>query len=90
MHTCAGPQAEHLRRFAGRPHILHFFRDYGGGSSPRYVMRWHHPDVTQLPAELIQVLAKGSDQRAAVGNCPPQDVNGPFTTCRVEVLLLLR
>jgi hypothetical protein len=60
---------------------------YRGNDPPRYVMRWQNPDVTQLPPELIQVLEKASYQKAAVGSCPAQDVNGAFTVYRVAVLL---
>jgi len=63
--------------------------DYHGhrGDSPRFVMRWQNPDVTQLPPELVKVLASSSYQKAAVGSCPAQDINGAFTIYRVAVLL---
>jgi len=61
--------------------------NYQGNDIPRLVMRWQNSDVTQLPPELVQALARNSYQRVAVGSCPPQDVNGAFTIYRVAVLL---
>jgi hypothetical protein len=60
---------------------------YQGSDPPRMLMRWQNPDVTQLPAELVAALTDGSYQKAAVGSCPAQDVDGGFTTYRVAVLL---
>jgi len=55
--------------------------------SSSYGMMWQGADLTQLPQELSDHIASGRYSRAAVGSCPPQDVDGPFTTYRVAVLL---
>jgi hypothetical protein len=50
-------------------------------------MRWQNPDVTQLPQPLVDQLRSGRYRKAAVGSCPPQDVEGSFTIYRVAVAL---
>jgi hypothetical protein len=55
--------------------------------SPGFLMRWQNPDLTQLPADLVQKAASGDYRQAAVGSCPAQDVNGDFTIYRVAVIL---
>lgn len=60
---------------------------YQGGDPPSFLLRWQNPDVTQLPAPLVEQLATGRYHKAAVGSCPAQDVNGAFTIYRVAVLL---
>lgn len=56
-------------------------------NSPGFLMRWQNPDITHLPQQLLDQLSVGRYHKAAVGSCPPQDVNGAFTTYRVAVLL---
>lgn len=60
---------------------------FAGGDPPGFLIRWQNPDVTNLPQPLVEQLAVGRYHRAAVGSCPPQDVNGAFTVYRVAVLL---
>jgi hypothetical protein len=56
-------------------------------SQPGFLMRWQNPDLTQLPQQLANQLGRGMYRKAAVGSCPPQGVEGAFTTYRVAVLL---
>jgi hypothetical protein len=56
-------------------------------SEPGFLMRWQNPDLTQLPQQLANQLGRGIYRRAAVGSCPPQNVDGAFTTYRMAVLL---
>ena len=60
---------------------------YSGGDPPSFLFRWQNPDVTQLPAPLVEQLVTGRYHKAAVGSCAPQDVKGAFTIYRVAVLL---
>jgi Cysteine-rich secretory protein family len=60
---------------------------YQGNNPPSFLMRWQNPDVTHLPQQLVDQLTVGRYHKAAVGSCPPQDVNGSFTIYRVAVLL---
>jgi hypothetical protein len=57
------------------------------GPQPRFMMRWQNADLTHLPEALADRLASGKFRQAAVGSCPSQDVEGPFTAYRVAVLL---
>jgi hypothetical protein len=57
------------------------------GRHPGFVLRWQDPDMTTLPQALVERIKTPQYSEAAVGSCPPQDVNGPFTTYRVAVLL---
>ena len=50
-------------------------------------MLWQDSDVSKLPQALIDHLASGQYRKAAVGNCPAQNVEGSFTAYRVAVLL---
>jgi hypothetical protein len=56
-------------------------------SEPGFLMRLQNPDLTQLPQQLAHQLGRGIYRKAAVGSCPPQGVEGAFTTYRVAVLL---
>jgi hypothetical protein len=56
-------------------------------SQPGFLMRWQNPDLTQLPQALMNQIASGRYRKATVGSCPPQNVEGAFTTYRVAVLL---
>ena len=58
-----------------------------GGAMPGFVMRWQVADLTRLPGALVERLDSGRYQRAAVGSCPAQDLQGPFTAYRLAVLL---
>jgi uncharacterized protein YkwD len=58
-----------------------------GSSEPRFLMRWQGADLTQLPQSLLERLSSGQYRQAAVGSCPPQDVEGTFTAYRIAVLL---
>jgi hypothetical protein len=58
-----------------------------GLDAPGFLMRWQSPDITQLPAGLVERAASGQYRQAAVGSCPAQDVEGAFTVYRVAVLL---
>ncbi len=57
------------------------------GPRPRFIMRWQDADLTQLPEALTDKLATGKYRQAAVGSCPPQGQEGPFTAYRIAVLL---
>jgi hypothetical protein len=57
------------------------------GRHPGFVLRWQDSDMTTLPQALVERIKTPQYSEAAVGSCPPQDVNGPFTTYRVAVLL---
>jgi hypothetical protein len=50
-------------------------------------MRWQNAELTHLPQALTSRLASGAFREAAVGSCPPQGQQGPFTAYRVAVLL---
>jgi hypothetical protein len=60
---------------------------YQGGDPPSFLFRWQNPDVTRLPAPLVEPLATGRYHKAAVGSCPAQDVKRAFTIYREAVLL---
>jgi hypothetical protein len=57
------------------------------GAQPGLVFRWQGNELTQLPQELAAKIASGHYRQAAVGSCPPQDVEGQFTVYRLAVLL---
>jgi hypothetical protein len=57
------------------------------GSMPGFVMRWQSPGLKELPKALADRLATGRYRRAAVGSCPAQGLDGPFTAYRLAVLL---
>jgi uncharacterized protein YkwD len=54
---------------------------------PGFLMRWQNADVGQLPEPLLERIETGQYRTAAVGSCPPQNVEGLFTVYRVAVLL---
>lgn len=60
---------------------------FSGADQPSFLMRWQNPDTDQLPEELLKQVATKNYQRAAVGSCPAQGVDGGFTIYRVAVLL---
>ena len=57
------------------------------GAMPGFVMRWQSPGLKELPKALADRLATGRYRRAAVGSCPAQGLDGPFTAYRLAVLL---
>ena len=57
------------------------------GGAPRLVMRWQGSDLSRLPSQLADQLSEGRFRSAAVGACPAQSSQGPFTMYRVAVLL---
>lgn len=69
------------RAYCAGPDV--FFHD----EIPQSMTRWQDPEVSRLPEELVRQLATSRYRKAAVGSCPPRDVNGAFTTYRVAVLL---
>jgi len=54
---------------------------------PRFVMRWQSSELKQLPKTLVNELATESYHQAAVGNCPADAQQGPFSGYRLAVLL---
>jgi hypothetical protein len=60
---------------------------YRGNDTPAFLVRWQNPDLSRLPQPLQEQLSTWRYRRAAVGSCPPRNVNGGFTTYRVAVLL---
>lgn len=58
-----------------------------GPSGPSFLMVWQNSDPAQLPTQLLERLGPHRFLKAAVGSCPPHDVEGPFTVYRVAVLL---
>jgi hypothetical protein len=57
------------------------------GSRPGFSMLWQDADLSRLPQALADRIASGHYRQAAVGSCPPQEVEGSFTAYRVAVLL---
>lgn len=60
---------------------------FSGPDAPSFLMRWQNPDVNVLPPDLVRKASSGNYKKAAVGSCPPQDVEGSFTVYRLAVLL---
>ncbi len=58
-----------------------------GAAQAGFVMRWQGTDLTRLPEALVERLDSGRYQRAAVGSCPAQDLQGAFAAYRLAVLL---
>jgi hypothetical protein len=58
-----------------------------GSTQPRFEMLWQGPDLGYLPEALTNRLAARQYQKAAVGSCPVQSLEGSFTAYRVAVLL---
>jgi hypothetical protein len=59
----------------------------GQAGTPKLVIQWDSPDITQLPDTLLQQLSKTKYTTAAVGACPGNQPNQQFTTYHVAVLL---
>jgi hypothetical protein len=57
------------------------------GPQPGFELRWQDSDLTHLPQGLMERIKTPQFSQAAVGSCPPQDVNGAFTVYRVAVIL---
>lgn len=60
---------------------------FEGQDPPSFLTRWQSPDVARLPRSLEDRVESGEYRQAAVGSCPPQDVQGAFTVYRVAVFL---
>ncbi len=58
-----------------------------GGATPRFLIRWQAGELSALPQQLVDRLSSGQYRSAAVGSCPPEGVEGPFSAYRVAVLL---
>jgi hypothetical protein len=58
-----------------------------GLSQPAFIMRWKSSDLTHLPQQLVDHLASGQFQEAAIGSCNGRDDDGTFTSYRLAVLL---
>ena len=55
---------------------------------PEFIMRWEDTTLDRLPEALLERIATGRYQEAAVGSCPSGDANPTFSVYRVAVLLL--
>lgn len=55
------------------------------GSSARSIIRFETPDLTRLPAQIVQAIRTAKFTKAAVGACPPP-AGQDFTTYRVAIL----
>ena len=56
------------------------------GERPAYVLRFTTADLTELPQQLVDRLARGGVNEAAVGACPPKTMN-KFSTYSIAVVL---
>ncbi len=52
----------------------------------RSIVRFQTPDLTQLPAQVVQQIRSGHFTCAAVGACAPDGSQGEFTVYRVVIL----
>jgi hypothetical protein len=57
------------------------------GTNARSVVRFETPDLSQLPAQVMQQIRGGDFKKAAVGACAPGTSQTSFTTYRVAILL---
>lgn len=59
------------------------------GPQPHFIMRWQDAELAQLPQSLLERLAAGKFQQAAVGSCPAQGQGqqAAFSAYRIAVLL---
>jgi uncharacterized protein YkwD len=55
---------------------------------PEFIMRWQDSELGHLPSALVDRIATGKYQEAAVGSCSTQRAATTFTVYRVAVLLL--
>ncbi len=56
------------------------------GNRPVYVLRFTSADLTELPSQLNERLARGDVGEAAVGACPPKSLNR-FSSYSIAVVL---
>jgi hypothetical protein len=56
------------------------------GTNARSVVRFETPDLSQLPAQVVQQIHSGDFRKAAVGACAPGARQAGFTTYRVAIL----
>jgi Cysteine-rich secretory protein family len=56
------------------------------GTNVRSVVRFETPDLTQLPSQVLDVIASKDLKKAAVGACAPGSSQANFTTYRVAIL----
>jgi hypothetical protein len=56
------------------------------GVNARSVVRFETPDLSQLPAQVLQQIRAGDFRNAAVGACAPGAGQANFTTYRVAIL----
>jgi len=71
----AGPAEQACRMRRGLPQ----------GTTARAVVRFETPDLSQLPAAVMQQIRAKNFTRAAVGACPPPAAED-FTTYRIAIL----
>jgi uncharacterized protein YkwD len=56
------------------------------GSNARSIVRFETPDLGQLPAQVLQIIASRNFRKAAVGACAPGSTQVDFTNYRVAIL----
>jgi hypothetical protein len=56
------------------------------GTNARSIVRFDTPDLGQLPAQVVEVIASRDFKKAAVGACAPNSGQANFTTYRVAIL----
>lgn len=71
----AGPAEQACRMWHGIPK----------GTNARSVVRFETPDLSQLPAQIVQAIQTAKFTKAAVGACAPP-AGETFTTYRVTIL----
>ena len=56
------------------------------GTNARSMVRFETPDLSQLPAQVVEVIASKDFRKAAVGACAPGSSRANFTTYRIAIL----
>ncbi|HVT96353.1 MAG TPA: CAP domain-containing protein [Acidobacteriaceae bacterium] len=56
------------------------------GTNARSIVRFDTPDLSQLPAQVVEVIRSKDFKRAAVGACAPNSGQANFTTYGVAIL----
>ena len=74
--AAAGPAEEACASGGGIPQ----------GTNARSMVRFETPDLSQLPAQVVEVIASKDLRKAAVGACAPGPSRANFTTYRVAIL----
>jgi hypothetical protein len=60
----------------------------GNAGTPKLVIQWDTPDLTQLPPAIVQQLHSGNYTSGAAGACPGRQPNNQqFTTWHIALLL---